>query len=48
MDFKKIKTERKLEIALNASRLKASEVGYFFGLILAKISFETGQILTKS
>ena len=48
VDFKKLKTEIKLEIGLNASRLKASEVRYFFGLILAKISFETGQILAKS
>ena len=48
IDLKKIKTERKFEIGLNASRLKASEVRYFFGQFLAKISFETGQILTKS
>ena len=48
IDFKKLKNERKLEIGLNASRLKASEVRYFFGRFLAKISFETGQILTKS
>ena len=48
VDFKKLKTEIELEIGLNASRLKASEVRYFFCPILTKISFETGQILTKS
>ena len=48
IDLEKLKTERKFEIGLNASCLKASEVRYFFGLILAKISFETGQILTIS
>ena len=48
IDLKKPKTERKFEIGLNASRLKASEVRYFFGQFLAKISFETSQILSKS